>query len=80
MEGLIHDMKLDAEQHRFIADGPSMGSSRSERLEILFARSAYVLIVDESEGNPFDRVDLNVAIAYAVSTAGLHPRPPPQPE
>jgi hypothetical protein len=73
-------MELDPVNECFIVDGPSMGGPSSERLEVCFASSADVGVVDGKEGDEFDRVHLDLAITHAVATARFHFRPLPQPE
>jgi len=61
-------------------DGPSVSGPSSERFEVCFASSADIGVVDGGEGDQFDRVNLDLAVAHAVVTAMSHLRPPPQPE
>lgn len=61
-------------------DGAGMGSTLPERFEVCFAGSAHIGLVDGREGDQFDRVNFDQAVAHLVATACLHFRPPPQPE
>jgi hypothetical protein len=57
-----------------------MGGPSSERFEVHFAGSVDIGLVDESERDQFDRVNLDLTVAHAVATARFHFRPLPQPE
>jgi hypothetical protein len=61
-------------------DGPGMGGTLSQRFEVWFASSADVGVVDESKGDKFDRVNLDLPVSHAVATTSSDLRPPPQPE
>lgn len=74
---LSNDMELDPVKERSIADWPSMGGTSSESLEVCFASSADIGVVDGEKGDQFDRVDFDTAIAHAVATARSHLRSPP---
>jgi hypothetical protein len=51
-----------------------MGGPTSEGLEICLASSARVPGIDGEEGDQFDRVHLDLAVAQAMATAILHRR------
>lgn len=62
-------MELDPVKEGLITDWPSMSGPSSERLEVGFASSADVGVVDGEKGDQFDRVNLDTAIAHGVATA-----------
>src|ERR1039458_1328860 len=77
---LFSDVELDPVEESLIVDRASMGSPLAERFEVCFASLTYVGVVDGGEGDQFDRVNLDLAIAHAIASTRSHFRPPPQPE
>jgi hypothetical protein len=73
-------MEFDPIEHGLVVDGPSVGSPSLEGFEVRFAGTEEVGVVDEGEGNQFDRVDLDLPTSDAVPAARLHLGSLPQAE
>jgi hypothetical protein len=74
---LPSNMKLDPVDKRFIVDGTRMSGPPSKGFKICFASTANVGLVDGGEGDQFDGVHLNLAVAHNVPTTRFHLRPAP---
>ena len=76
---LPNDMELDpVERCRHRSAG--MGGPSSKRFEVCFAGPTDVGVVDEREGDQLNRINLDLTVGHAVTTARSHLRPPPEPE
>ncbi len=73
-------MEFDPIDQGVIVDRPGMSGPSSKGCEVRLACSADVGVIDEREGDQFDRIDLDFTVTDPVATAGLHLQPTPQPE
>ena len=77
---LLDGVELDPVEQGALVDGPGVGGSPAEGLEVCLPGAADIVLVDRGEGNQFDRVDLNPAQSDRVTAPQGHFRPAPEPE
>lgn len=77
---LLDGVELDPVQQGAVVDGPGVGGSPAEGLEVCFPGAADIVLVDRGEGNQLDRVDLDPAQSDRVTAPRRHFRPTPEPE
>jgi hypothetical protein len=77
---LMDGVELDPVHEGVVVDGPGVGGSPAEGFNVCLSGAADIVLVDQREGNQFDRVDLDPAWSDGVPAPRRHFPTAPEPD